>query len=450
MNMETNLLNDIKSMRQDAIQIYRAGLHAVAPDRAILRHCHIDGRYLIAGGCPYDLDHYAHIFIIGAGKASAAMAVAVEKLLGSRISKGTIIVKYDHSLKLNRITVDQSGHPIPDANGVRAAGRVLELARQARAEDLVICLISGGGSALMPLPATGISLSDKQTTTELLLRCGAKIQAINTIRKHLSGIKGGQLARAAAPATLLTLILSDVVGDDLEVIASGPTVPDPTSFEECLKIISEFGLSNTIPSNVINHLKKGMISAQLETPKPGDPCFQNVQNLIVANNREAVLAAKVKADTLGYNTLILSSMIEGETNQVACVHAAMAKEIIQSGNPLPPPACLISGGEPTVTIQGTGKGGRNQEFALAAASKLGLQGKITVLAAGTDGTDGPTDATGAFSDITTVARATAKGMNPAVFLKNNDAYNFFKNLDDLFITGPTQTNVMDLQIVLVR
>jgi glycerate 2-kinase len=443
-------LNTLKTMRRDAIEIFNAGISAVKPDQAILNHCRLDNNHLIVGPNQYDLNRCDHIYVIGAGKATAIMAKTIEQLLGNRIDQGCIIVKYDHTVKLDRIRIHQAGHPLPDENGVAGAKEILKLARKAGSTDLIICLISGGGSALMPLPAKGISLTDKQTATDILLHCGAPIYAINTLRKHLSALKGGQLARIAAPAQMLTLILSDVIGDDLEVIASGPTAPDPTSFADCLKIINLYGLINKMPSNIIDHIKLGLVSQQLETPKPENSFFKNVRNIIIASNREAIHGAQSHAKDLGYNSLILSSMIEGETREVARVHLAIAKEIIQSANPIPPPACLISGGETTVTIKGSGKGGRNQEFALAAATDLGTKGQIVVLSGGTDGTDGPTDAAGAISDTATLLRANAEKMDPNVFLKNNDSYNFFLKLNDLLITGPTHTNVMDLRIILVR
>jgi len=443
-------LNDIKAMRQDAIEIFKAGLNAVRPDRAIINHCRIDGNYLIVGENQYNLNQYTRIFVVGAGKAAAIMAKAIEQLLGNRIHQGSIIVKYNHTLKLNRIRVHQAGHPVPDKNGVAGTKDILRLIRKASSNDLVICLISGGGSALMPFPVKGISLTDKKTATNILLECGARIHEINTLRKHLSGIKGGQLARAAAPATILTFILSDVIGDDLQVIASGPTAPDPTTFADCLDIINFYGLMKRMPSNIIHHFKLGMKSKQFETPKPKDSFFKNVYNFIIASNREAIYGAQSCAKKLGYNSLILSSMIEGESREVARIHSAIAKEVIKSANPIPPPACLISGGETTVTLIGSGKGGRNQEFALAAATELDIEGKIVILSGGTDGTDGPTDAAGAISDTTTILRAKIEQMDPKEYLKNNNSYHFFKRLNDLLITGPTQTNVMDLRIILVQ
>lgn len=443
-------LNIIKTMRRDAIQIFKAGLRAVTPETAIARFCHIEDNCLVVKDLKYNLNHFEHIFVVGAGKATAAMAQKIEMLLGDRIKKGSIIVKYGHDLTLNRIKIHQASHPIPDPQGVSGAMDILTIATQAGPKDLIICLISGGGSALMPLPASGLTLSDKQKATQILLDCGARIHEINALRKHLSAIKGGQLARAAAPATMLTLMISDVIGDDLEVIASGPTVPDPTTFAESYKIIEHYDLIKKMPANIINYIQLGKLFKHMETPKPGDDLFQNVQNVIIATNRDAIQNACTQAQKLGYKTLMLSSMIEGETREVARVHAAIANEIVYSSNPIASPACLISGGETTVTLKGSGKGGRNQEFALAAAIELDSSGNIVIFCAGTDGTDGPTNAAGAISDATTVGRAKSAKMSPRKYLINNDSYNFFHKLDDLIITGPTQTNVMDLRLVLVR
>jgi hydroxypyruvate reductase len=310
-------------------------------------------------------------------------------------------------------------------------------------------LISGGGSALLPLPVEGVSLADKQDTTKILLASGATIHEINAVRKHISMVKGGGLARAAYPATLISLMLSDVIGDDLDVIASGPTQPDSSSFEDCITIFDRYAIGDKLPETVISHIQKGLKGEVAENPKPGDPVFAAAQSAIVGSNIECILAAQKKARDLGYGTLVLSTMVEGETREVAQVHASIAKEIIKSGHPLSPPACVLSGGETTVTIKGRGLGGRNQEFVLAAAMSLGGWKKVVVLSAGTDGTDGPTDAAGAVADGLTVQRAQTLGLNPATFLSNNDSYRFFEKLGDLVKTGPTNTNVMDLRIMLV-
>ncbi len=432
-----------------ALNIFQAGLDAVAPGRAIAGHCHRLGNHLTMGGTVYDLSEYKKVFVVGGGKAGAAMAAGLEKILDDRISDGIISVKYGHLAKLNRIKLVEAGHPVPDSNGEKAAQAILGLAESATADDLVICLISGGGSALMPLPGRGLNLADKQKTTGVMLSCGATIHEINTIRKHLSNIKGGMLARAASPATLVSLILSDVVGDDLDVIASGPCVADSSTYADCMAIITGYGIEGDLPETVVSHLKSGRSGQIPETPKAGDPAFEQTCNLIIGRNMDAVNAAKSAAENLGYPTLVLSSMIQGETRDVACVHGAIAREALKTGNPMAPPLCILSGGETTVTIKGKGLGGRNQEFALAAAMDIAGYKTITILSGGTDGTDGPTDAAGAVADGTTVARAAALGMNPHQYLADNDAYHFFEGLGDLIKTGPTNTNVMDVRVILV-
>ena len=429
-------------MRSDELRILRAALAAADPAAAVARHLSVKDGTLAAGRQRYRLDQFENIFVIGAGKASAAMARAVERLLGPRITGGVINVKYGDGGKLRRIELNPCGHPIPDENGMRGAERIAELARNAGPRDLLISLISGGASALLPLPAPPVTLEHKQRLTQMLLECGANIHEINCVRKHLSQIKGGQLARLAYPAAVLTLILSDVIGDDLDVIGSGPTVPDRSTFAEAAAILQKYNLWKKAPREIVTRIRR----AETETPKPGDPAFTRVQNLIVGSNRLAVDAAARQARQLGYRTLILSSYIQGETREIAKMHAAIAKEIVASGHPVRPPACIISGGETTVTIRGKGLGGRNQEFALAAAIEIdGLKG-VTILSAGTDGTDGPTDAAGALATGDTV-----RG-NPDAqkYLSENDSYRYFESLGDLIKTGPTGTNVMDIRVILVK
>ncbi len=441
--------NKIPERYKKAVEIFQAGLLAVAPGPAIKSFCQLNDEILTVDGQDYDLGQFNKIFVLGAGKAGASMAKAIEEILGERISAGNINVKYDHLEELKIVKIQEAGHPVPDQNGLNGAQAIYQLGSSADENTLVICLISGGGSALMPLPAEGITLEDKQETTRILLASGATIHEINTIRKHLSAIKGGGLARAVYPATLITLILSDVVGDDLDSIASGPCVPDSGTFFDCKGIFEKYSIEDQIPSGVLLHIESGIAGSIPETPKAGQPFFKKTQNVIVGNNFKALLKAKEKADELGYNTLLLSSMLEGETRDVAANHIAIAREIQLHGYPLQQPACLLSGGETTVRIQGSGKGGRNQEFVLAAAIKLPGMENIVVLSAGTDGTDGPTDAAGAFADETTLQRAQAADLDPQTYLATNDSYHFFDKLGDLFITGPTNTNVMDLRIILV-
>lgn len=439
----------VEKMRTDAVSIFEAGLQAVSPGTAVRRFLRRQGNHLRVQDEMLDLTDFQNVYVVGAGKATAAMAEAAESVLGNRISDGVVVVKYDHVAALKYTSQVEAAHPVPDENGRKGAEKIMALLSRADENDLVICLISGGGSALTPLPAPGLSVADKQKTAQVLLACGASIHEINAIRKHMSGIKGGLLARAAHPARLLTLILSDVVGDDLDVIASGPGVPDSSTFSDCMAIIEKYNLVDQLPASVTAHIRSGMSGDIPETPKPGEAVFNHTQNVIVGSNSDAIRTAGQAAKQFGYNTLTLSSMIEGETREVARVHGAIAKEILKTGNPVPRPACVLSGGETTVTIRGTGKGGRNQEFALAAAIEIAPLENVVIFSAGTDGTDGPTDAAGAIADSSTVTRALERAMDPQAFLFNNDAYHFFKPLGDLVITGPTRTNVMDLRILLV-
>lgn len=439
----------IDRLRKDSVDIYNAGLKAVDPGVAVGKYCRREDNRLVMGDQSYDLSTVNDIIVVGAGKASAAMAHAVEAILGNRIKTGIINVKYGHVAELNTIELIEAGHPVPDENGENGSRAILDLVQNAQENDLVICLMSGGGSALMPLAAQGLTLDDKQDVIKVLLACGASIHEINTIRKHTSSIKGGRLTRASYPASLIALILSDVVGDDLDVIASGPTVPDSSTFGDCREIFKKYGIMEKLPASVISHIEAGIADDIFETPKTGDSIFDRTHNLIIGSNTEAIMAAKQKAESLGYNTLILSSMIEGETRHVAHVHGAIAREIKKTGHPVSSPACILSGGETTVTITGNGIGGRNQEFSLAAAMDIAAVEDIVILSGGTDGNDGPTDAAGAIADTDTCQRAVSKGLNPQEFLKNNDSYHFFQALGDLFITGPTNTNVMDLRIILV-
>jgi len=439
----------LEKMRQDALRIFYRGLNAVEPAAAVRRYLRLAGNTLRAGERSYALSGAERIFVVGAGKASAPMAAAVEEILGDRIAGGTVNVKYGHTAALKRIRLVEAGHPLPDENGSSGARDILKTVAAAGEGDLIICLVSGGGSALLPLSADALALGDKQATTNVLLACGASIHEINAIRKHLSAIKGGQLAAAAYPARVVSLLLSDVVGDDLDVIASGPTVPDSSTFADCIKIIEKYEIALKLPATVMERIRAGAAGRIPETPKSGDPTFEKTQNLIIASNLEAVAAAKTEAEALGYSTVILSSMIEGETREVARVHGAICREIVKTDNPLTKPACILSGGETTVTIRGSGLGGRTQEFVLAAAIDIAGCENIVILSAGTDGGDGPTDAAGALADSFTVKRARELELNPVAFLSDNDAYHFFEALKDLLKTGPTNTNVMDLRIALV-
>ncbi len=435
--------------RKHALEIFTRAIQSVEAGQSLRKHLRIEKNRLFLKSRGFPLSRFRRCIAVGAGKACAAMGKALEEILGERLDTGHLTVKYGHVHPLKRIRLTEAGHPLPDNQGVIGTAAVLDLLQSAGTDDLVIALFSGGGSALLPLPLEGISLEDKQKTVSALLNCGASIHEINTLRKHLSGIKGGRLAQAAYPARLFALVLSDVVGDDLDVIASGPTVPDPSTFVDCLDIVSRYALTDVLPSSVMALLKKGVSGTIPESPKPGDPIFKKTETLVIGSNIQALSAARDAARRLGYHPLILSSIFQGSTREAARFHASIAEEIRRSANPVPRPACLISGGETTVVVTGKGTGGRNQEFVLEAALQLAGRGPVVVLSAGTDGTDGPTDAAGALADDITVSRARAAGKDPLKHLEENDAYPFFKSLDDLVITGPTDTNVMDLRILIV-
>jgi glycerate 2-kinase len=441
--------------RKHALQIFRAALDAADPEAAVLRNLKFDGRVLIAGRKRYrlgDRGDFDRIRVIGAGKASARMARAVERLLGKRIAGGLVNVQDGLDTGSiagkrgapHRIELNPSGHPVPDERGLAGAERIAAIARESGPHDLLICLISGGASALLPLPAPPVTLADSQDATRKLLAGGATIHELNTVRKHTSRIKGGQLAQVAYPAAMLTLILSDVIGDDLDVIGSGPTVGDRSTCADAQKILDRYGLSLPL----------------IETPKPGDEALSRVQNVVIGSNRMAIDAAARHARTLGYRSLVLSTFIQGETRDIAEMHAAIVREIQSSGRPAfgaaklqskhRPPVCVLSGGETTVTVRGKGLGGRNQEFVLAAAIALDGSGPVTIFSAGTDGIDGPTDVAGAIADESTLARARALGLEARAFLENNDSYHFFRPLEALVKTGPTGTNVMDVRLFLIR
>ena len=443
----------LKNMCIEAREIFLSSLKAVDPYAAVKHSVQIVGNKLILSTeeqdtTELDLTKYDRVFLVGGGKATAPMARAVEDLFGGKIHKGIINVKYGYTEKLSLTRIIEAGHPLPDRNGIEGTKRIIALLKGCGKKDLIFSLISGGGSALLPLPAGNITLSEKLKITSSLMACGATIDEINAVRKHISSVKGGQMARAAYPATTINLMLSDVVGNKMDVIASGPFVPDSSTFNDAWEILKKHNLKN-IPATILAHLKSGIEGLVPETPKIDEPFFGSVHSLIVASNTLALKAASKKARELGYKTMILSSMIEGDTTQVAHVHSAIAKEIIQTGNPIPSPACILSGGETTVTIKGKGLGGRNQEFALAAAMDIAGAENIVILSGGSDGTDGPTDAAGAIVDTNTLSRAMDMGLNPGHFLANNDSYHFFQKLGDLLITGPTNTNVMDLRILLV-
>lgn len=457
-------------MRDHAMQIFEAAVNAVKPQNLIPQHLKYEGDKLSIGENIYDCLKLDHIYIVSAGKAASAMALEAEKIIGDKITECIAVTKYDHAIPLKCKTIE-AGHPVPDEQSLSAGREVLNLLKKAGDKDLVILLLSGGASALMESLAGNISLEDLQILSELMLKKGLSISEINTVRKHLSGIKGGQFSTAAYPSRVHSLILSDVPGDDLSVIASGPTVPDPSTFEDVLTIIWKYQMKDECPETILHHFENGKKGSVSETPKPGDSIFQKTSNLLIGSNRIALNAAIGKASKLGYNPVIINPDLKGEASEQASVFMDVVLNYKGAK-----PACLLMGGETTVTIKSNGIGGRNQEFALASLVALEeferhtLQnsGFITgnekqlsstdtngpvkiplVLSAGTDGTDGPTDATGAIVDAQTIQQVREKNLNAKEFLNRNDSYNFFKKVGGHIITGPTQTNVMDIVIYLI-
>jgi glycerate 2-kinase len=430
-------------------RIYRAAVRAVDPRAATIRALQRTGDTLAIGDATFDLATVGNLYVIGFGKAAAAMAQGVEAVLGDRLTAGCVVTKYGHALPTARIDVREAAHPTPDAAGVDATAAILGLIDNLRADDLVLCLVSGGGSALFEQPVEGVTLGEMQETTRLLLRAGAPITALNGVRKHLSAVKGGQLARRVAPASLVALILSDVVGDALDVTASGPTVPDPTTFAGALGVLDEYGVRSLVPVAVAEHLDAGARGVFPDTPKAGDRCFATTHTRVIANAQVALDAAARAAEAMGLPALILSSSLEGEARHVAQVWASIARQIRLYAQPLAPPCCILAGGETTVTVRGDGVGGRNSEFALAAALALDEMEGIVVASLATDGGDGPTDAAGAILTSAVLRTARRAGCDPAASLAHNDAYTVLKRVGGLYRPGPTGTNVNDLMIAVI-
>ncbi len=435
--------------REIAEKIFMAGVRSVLPEKLITGIMKIDGSVLEINENKIPLDNIKNIYVIGAGKASAAMGHYVESILGDRITGGHIVVKYGYSCKLKKIKVTEAGHPIPDSNGFKATEEIIKLSSQASENDLVICLISGGGSALLADLPEGLLPEELYIVNNLLIRCGASINEINCVRKHLSLVKGGQLTRIVRPAQLATLILSDVTGNPLEVIASGPTVPDPSTFSDALKVIDDYNLTADITSGVLNYLKDGSNGIHPETPKPGDPLFSGTLSILAGTNQIALKAAKAQAVNMGFKTYIIDTELHGDVENVSesVISTAIS---FKNNNDIQKPVCLLYGGETTVRINGNGKGGRNQHLALLAAMRLKNLPGFTLLSAGTDGTDGPTDYAGAVVDSETVRKAISLNEDPENYLYEFNSYNFFKRCGGQIITGPTYTNVMDIVVILVE
>ena len=442
---------------KDLENIYRDAVREVDPAGLIQSRVKKDGRTLLIHGqdtkISEDLSCYKQVIVLGIGKASARMASAMESILEGELSKGFVITKYGHGRKLRKIQVMEAGHPVPDENSLEGARILSQMAGAADVHTLIINLISGGGSSLLSLPADGISLEDKRQTTRVLLASGADIDEMNCIRKHISKVKGGGLAKIASPARLINLILSDVIGDRIDTIASGITAPDHTTFQDALSIVRKYALEDKLPQAVRDHLVQGAQGNIPETPKAGNPVFSNTVNIILGNNTLAVSAARKTAERLGYDARILSTTLAGEASEAGSYFAQLVKVIDSGKSGIAKPAAIIAGGETTVTIRGKGKGGRNQEMALAYAIELHRiypgSPNIFFLSAGTDGSDGPTDAAGAFVTPALMEKMKAISAQAAACLRENDAYHFFHDTGDLFKTGPTYTNVCDIQVLLV-
>ena len=426
--------------RYIAEQIFLSAVTGVLPDRIIADAVFIDKNRLHIANRRFSLEEITNIWVIGAGKAGAIMASEIEKILGDRITEGHIIVKYGHSVKLNKIAVSEAGHPVPDQNSFAASKSVLDIAQKAKESDLVICLLSGGGSALLSDSPERLFPADIMLINDLLVKSGATINEINAVRKHLSDIKGGKLARAVYPAHLVSLILSDVIGDKLDVIASGPTAPDPTTYIDAIEVIDKYGIRELIPKRIIDFLH----DEKAETPKPGNIVFSKTSNIIIGNNRIALENARLKAKEFNINSIIVDDKLQGDVVQVSEYLVETALKYSENK-----PVCLLFGGETTVKPTGNGLGGRNQHLALLCAKALRGKRGITILCAGTDGTDGPTDAAGAVVDAGTIQLALSKKLDAEVYLSNFDSYNFFKLSSGHIITGPTLTNVMDIMIIII-
>jgi len=430
-----------------AIKIFQSGVESVKPENLISKRLSLDREILNIGTHSLDLSSTENIYVVGVGKASAAMASGIESILGARIKAGHIVTKYGHSVPLKYINITEAGHPVPDENGLKGTESILSLVKSAKERDLVICLISGGGSALLADVPEGCTLDDLKALNSILLRCGANITEMNCIRKHLSNVKGGLLAKAAYPAKLVSLILSDVIGDPLDVIASGPTVPDPTTFADALEIIDRYEIRNEIPQNILDILIKGSENKLQETLKESDACFVNTTNIIIGNNVFALENSKIKAESFGYKTRIVTNVLDGDVSHVTEYIMKIISE--ESRNEFDHKVCLLLGGEPTVKIKGDGLGGRNQHLALLLATRIRDIPGIIFLSGGTDGSDGPTDAAGAVVDSHTIWKASYAKLDSGKYISGFDSYNFFKQVGGLIKTGPTQTNVMDLMIILI-
>ncbi len=441
----------LDKLHHDVLAAMDEALQTANPASIIRRHVKLDQDTFRVDNLNFPLKQ-RRIFVIGAGKASGYMAEEIERILGKRITGGLVIIPdyirprpHGHRIKYHPGT-----HPIPSERNTQGVGQILRLVENSTSDDLIIVLLSGGASALMDYPLGGISLEDERRTTLLLLKSGGNIHEINTVRKHIARVKGGRLADAVRGAHVVTLIISDVVGDQVDTIGSGPTVPDPTTYLEAKQVLEKYNLWTRIPAHVKRTIEAGINGALPETLKQRDRAFRHVNNIIVGSNRESCRAATAYLNEAGYDAKVLSTRVVGEAHEAGRILGSIATDIHDNGLPISPPAALISGGETTVTVKGNGKGGRNQELALAAAASIAGYERIVVGSLATDGIDGPTDAAGAIADGTTVKRGQRLGMDAEDYLRKNDSYNYFRRLGDLIMTGPTGTNVNDIMIIAAK
>ncbi len=437
----------MRESRAVALQCLERAINAAEPKQLVKDRVKVENNQLQVDGYSFDLEKFKHVYVVGGGKAGGKMAQALEEILGERITAGIVNIPYGTRQKTDVIELNEASHPVPDEAGVKGTSRIMALAEQAKENDLVICSISGGGSSLMPLPREGISLKDKQAVTNALLKSGATITEINAVRKHLSAFKGGWLAKKAYPATVLNIVLSDVMGDSLDSIASGPTVSDPTTFDDAERILRKYDLWLKAPVSIRKIVSEGASGQLHETPKEDDVVFEKVHNVLVGNNRTASQAAVDCLRSKGLNTLLLAKMLLGEASEVGKMLANLADGVCNA--PISKSLCVVAGGETIVTVIGEGLGGRNQELALSAALNLVESEECVIASLSTDGVDGPTDAAGAIVDGSTVKRARQLGLDPEKYLKNNDSYSFFLKLGDLICTNATGTNVNDISVVVV-
>lgn len=443
-------MSETKDLKENAIKIFKSALEAADPRKAVLSHLHLEGNRLTAGGKSYDLDQYKRIMLSGLGNYSAHMSRAVEEVLGERLQRGMVIARYTLGFTLEKTEVVEAGFPVPDQSGMMGTAKLKTFVEEADQDTLIIFLLSGGAPSLSTIPVEGIKLAEKLKTTGLLRKSGASLRELYTVQKHLSRSKGGQLTKACHPATMATLIMSDSLNDDLSLICAGLTVPDETTFGEASAILEKYELLEKVPGSVREHIEAGAKGEREETPKPGATIFEKVSHQIVASNLLSLESAENTARGLGYNVMIFPAFLQGEARDMGDRYAGLVKQVKDSSKPISTPACLLFGGETSVTKRGRGRGGPNQEVALATAVELAGTDGFLLLQSSTRGSDGNSDAAGAIVDGNTAKRGQNLGLDPKALLENNDSYSFFRQTGETFVTGPTDTDVMDVGVILIE